>query len=297
MMSRKGDEQGRGKGRGEREGARGAAHGEGTARGGEGGMEGAGEVYVITPEAARGIDRLCIERFGLPSLVLMENAARHLCDVTLEALEDLEDPLVVIFCGPGNNGGDGLAAARHLDNAGVRVAVILSGEGSGLRGDAAVQYRVVKEMGVLLRTAGEDVSAAVAAVLEEHGPCDVAIDAVMGTGLSRNVDGVLRGMVEQINLLGKSGTAVIAVDVPSGLDATTGEPKGVAVKADVTVTFVGLKPGLSTLAAQAYVGDVVVADIGAPRELVRKLGTRLPTGDHAEVEGKAGEEEDGPRRR
>lgn len=239
-----------------------------------------GTVYMLTAEAARGIDRLCAERYGLPGLVLMENAAVHLCDVVLGAVEPMADPLVVIFCGPGNNAGDGLALARHLDNASVRVVIVCASDPAQLRGDASVQHRIVKEMGIELRTASGDGAAVVASIVEENGPIDVAVDALLGTGLARSVDGVLKGLIEQINQLRKAAAVVVAVDIPSGLDATSGEPRGAAVQADITVTFVGLKPGLSTLAAQAYVGDVIVADIGAPRELVEKLGTPLSINSH-----------------
>lgn len=226
-------------------------------------------VYMLSREAARELDRLASEQYMIPSIVLMENASRHVAEVAYGLVREGDEPSVTVFCGPGNNGGDGLAAARHLHNAGSKVRVVLAAAADRYSGDAAANLRIVERMGIQV---GQGESAA-------PGPDDapaVIVDALLGTGLKAQVSGVMAGLIERLNQLGRMGSKVVAVDVPSGLDADSGEVMGTAVRADVTVTFAGPKPGLCTLAAQPFVGDLLVADIGAPRELVERLGTAIP---------------------
>jgi NAD(P)H-hydrate epimerase len=240
-------------------------------------------VYVLSASACGSIDRLAVERYGVPSVVLMENASRHATDVALEMLERERDPAAIVFAGPGNNGGDGLAMARHLHNARVRVGVVLAAPPERYRGDAGVQLGIVSRMGVPTVDAsagGEQARRAVSGLLERVCPSGpgLVVDALLGTGISGPAREPLRGLILMVNDLPMGPglrSAVLSVDVPSGLDADTGAPLGDAVEADATVTFVGLKPGFLTLEAQPYVGEVVVADIGAPRELVEELGKRL----------------------
>lgn len=223
----------------------------------------------------RTIDRLASEEFGLPSIVLMENAAIHGADVALDLLEG-RDRRALVVCGPGNNGGDGLAIARHLANQGVEATVILSAARDQYSGDALVNLRIAEKMGIEVLVADPaDAGVTVRAALRRAGPPGLVIDALLGTGLDRPVREPLVSLFAAINELGKSGVPVLAVDIPSGLDCDTGEPLGSAVRATVTVTFVGLKKGFLSLAAQPYVGEVVVADIGVPRVLVERLGTTL----------------------
>jgi hydroxyethylthiazole kinase-like uncharacterized protein yjeF len=241
------------------------------------------EVLVLTREAVREVDRRATADYGIPSVVLMENAALHLAEVVLDVCES-DGPRVLILCGPGNNGGDGLAAARHLHNDGVRVEIVLSGPGSRLNGDAATNLAIDRAMGLPIREAsetnpGEAVHAAVAAM----GGTDVVVDALLGTGLTRTVTGPTAALIAEVNRLGSEGATVVAADLPSGLDCDSGEPLGAAVRADTTVSFAGLKAGFVRLPAQEYIGDVVVADIGAPRELIEQLGRRLE--DHEPHEG------------
>jgi len=248
-------------------------------------------LYVLSRDAARRLDEAASQEFLVPSILLMENAARHVADVALELVEDVDRPGALIVCGPGNNGGDGLAAARHLHNAGLHVGLLLAGPASACAGDPGVQLAIVSRMG--LRPAEMDLrdpAASLARACEALPRLDLIVDAVLGTGLQRPVIEPLASLLEAMNRRAgprsdarrASGDApsarMLAVDVPSGLDADTGEPLGVAVAADVTVTFVGIKPGFLRLESQAWVGEVVVADIGAPRELVERFGTRINPG-------------------
>lgn len=239
-----------------------------------------GRFFVFTREAVRALDRACIDEAGLPGLILMENAARAVADECLEAL-DIRDGLVLIICGGGNNGGDGLAAARLLDNAGVRTRIALLAPDDRLSPDAAVHARVARSTGLGI----DDVHAHAdgpAAGLDEiagrEGEPDLIVDAILGTGADRPLDERMRSVVSWINRRALNGAFVVAVDVPTGLDCDTGEPltpgagDGGVVRADVTVTLAGLKEGLLREEASGYVGEVVVGDIGAPRSLMERFG-------------------------
>jgi NAD(P)H-hydrate epimerase len=239
---------------------------------------------MLSRDAAREVDRLARERYGIPSICLMENAARALAEVVLDELRDDPAPGVLLFCGPGNNGGDGFAAARHLHNAGVRVCVI-GGAGMGsTTPDARCNLETARRMGLSIVVAAPDrVPSALAEGTTNAGQVRLVVDALFGTGLTSPIDGLHAELVDAINVLHATGVRVIAADVPSGLDAQdgrvlSGTAPGARVRcvgADVTVTFAGLKPGLCELEAQEFVGDVVVVDIGVPLELLEELGTRL----------------------
>lgn len=220
-------------------------------------------VYELTVNAVRDLDRRATEQFGIPGLVLMENAARGLRERALELLALAREPTVVIACGPGNNGGDGLALARHLANFGVDTTVVLAADASAVRGEAGVQLGIVRRMSIPLRTPAQTAGLTPGLV----------VDALFGTGLSRPVTGDSGTLIAWIGLARKAGSLVLSVDVPSGLNADTGEPLGRScVGADRTVTLGAMKPGLSRLEAQPFVGEVVVADIGVPVSLLAELG-------------------------
>jgi NAD(P)H-hydrate epimerase len=231
-----------------------------------------GEVRVFTRASVREVDRLAGAEFGIPSIVLMENAALHLADVVLDVADETG---VLIVCGPGNNGGDGLAAARHLANAGVEVRIVLSGPAERYKGDAAINLAIAQKMRLPIEVADAKDPAATLRGAARPG---VVIDALLGTGAEKPVEQPMAMVIRAVNDLARGGVPIVAADLPSGMDCDTGEPLGIAVRATTTVSFVGLKEGFLRLAAQAYLGDVVVADIGAPAELVRRLGR--PLADH-----------------
>ncbi|MBK7404857.1 MAG: NAD(P)H-hydrate epimerase [Phycisphaerales bacterium] len=251
--------------------------------------------WVLSRDAVRRIDRLAAERFGLPTIVLMENAAIGLRGRALARLRADGLQSAVIVAGPGNNGGDGLALARHLHNAGWPVRVLMTTDPGAIGGDAGVQVGVVRAMGIgmdrLDRAGGAE---ALELALRER---TLVVDALLGTGLRDAARGVVRDVILQINRR-EAGARVLAVDVPSGLDCDTGEPAGggEAVEADETVTFVGLKPGFLRLAAQRWTGDVTVVGIGVPRELIESLGQPAADSRRGPVgsERTAGEPGQGP---
>lgn len=214
---------------------------------------------VLTPAQCREIDRLAAERYAMPTVVLMENAARGLADAT--AARTPANGSVLVFTGPGNNGGDGLAAARHLHNRGFKIEIRLLGDPDALPQDAATNLRIARAMDLPILTDS-------AALLRPSAPPDAVIDALLGTGLSRPVAGSLLEAIRMINRLGDAGSTVIAADIPSGLDGDTGEPRPDAVRAHATATFAARKTGLVAPGARDFVGQVEVVDIGVPRGLL-----------------------------
>lgn len=237
-----------------------------------------GGVFVLTREQLRELDTLAEREFGIPSIVLMENAAIHAADLALETLGEIADCRVLIVCGPGKNGGDGLAVARHLHNASIDVRVVMCGEVGAMPRDAATNAEIVRRMGLAYEHANEQtLGDAVERATSEFAP-DMVIDALMGTGLSRPLAGGFAAAVEAMNAAGDRGVPILSLDCPSGMDVNTGGCEGPCVRANLTVTFAGLKPGFLSLEAQEYLGEVVVGDIGAPRELLARLGARLVSG-------------------
>jgi NAD(P)H-hydrate epimerase len=217
---------------------------------------------VLTREQARQVDTAAIQRLGLPGLLLMENAARGV-------IEELTTRLgshgrVLILCGPGNNGGDGLAIARLLASAGIDGTVYLVRAGKDLTDDAN------QNLGFLLASGrtvleGETVNSW-EQVFDELTDNDWILDCLLGTGARGGPRPPFLAIIKAIN---ESSAQVLAVDVPSGLDCDTGLVEGVCINADATVTFVGMKRGFLQPSARKFTGDVVVAHIGIPLAWVR----------------------------
>ena len=225
--------------------------------------------FPVTREQIREIDRRAIEDFGIKGLILMENAGRACAQEAEEMLAGTGGKEVAVFCGPGNNGGDGFVIARHLSNRGAAVHAYLLGSVDRLlrgAGDAAVNLEIVLNMDIPL-TETPDPGAAAAAV-EQCNAADLIVDAMLGTGLSGQVREPFLSAIGALNRLKRP---VLAVDVPSGLDCNTGTPLGAAVRADRTVTFVLSKKGFLQPEAAEYTGRVVVADISVPRRLIEQL--------------------------
>ncbi len=195
-------------------------------------------MYVLDRDSVRAVDRAARAQYGIPGIVLMENAARALA-VESHAMVRAANGAVVIVCGSGNNGGDGWALARHLHNAGSQVTIAPLGaprEG----GNAAVNCRICRHMN-LHEIAPDELPAHLA-------DCDLVVDAIFGTGLDRPVTGAAATVIETIN---GAGRPVLAVDVPSGLDCDTGQPMGSTIRAARTVTFVARKPAMIVESAGA----------------------------------------------
>jgi NAD(P)H-hydrate epimerase len=220
---------------------------------------------MLSREEVRALDRRAIEEWGLPGVVLMENAGRGTAELLL-ALG--AQGRVVVCCGKGNNGGDGFVIARHLDNRGVPVRVLLFARPEDLHGDAAVNYRVLARAGVPLAVhAGPAVPEG--EVRQELAAAEWVVDALFGTGLASAVRPPFDRVIALIN---ESRARVLAVDLPSGLDCDTGEPLGPTVRAEHTATMVAWKKGFASPAARPWLGEVHVIDIGVPRRLLAEAG-------------------------
>jgi NAD(P)H-hydrate epimerase len=222
----------------------------------------------LTRSQVREVDRRAIEEYGIPGIVLMENAGRNAA-VLIQGWTRARGP-VAIVCGRGNNGGDGFVIARHLFNAGIHVELFLACDPHQLAGDAATNERIAEKMALPRRLfdSPERIEDGAAALAQ----ASVIVDAALGTGFSGRVRSPLDRAIEAVNTAASaSGALVVAVDLPSGLDCDTGAPSNVTVRAAHTITFVARKAGFAAPAAAAYTGQVHVADIGAPRTLVQEI--------------------------
>ncbi len=219
---------------------------------------------ILTREQVRELDRRAIEEFGVPGVVLMENAGRGMA----ELLRSLGiNGLVVICCGKGNNGGDGFVIARHLDNVGVRVRVLLFGDPAQLSGDAAINHRIVAASGIPMEVfAGPVLDEE--RLLRQLADADWIVDALFGSGLRGAIQPPFDRIIAAIN---SAAGRVFAVDIPSGLDCDTGKPLGIAVRAHHTGTVAAMKKGFQELSAAAWLGQVHLIDMGAPRALLAQL--------------------------
>lgn len=218
-------------------------------------------VELLTCAETAEADRLAIAA-GTPGIVLMERAGAAIADASRQILVSTGGKAVAVLCGPGNNGGDGFVAARLLRQMGYGVSAGLLGVPGQLTGDAALAAAA---------WTGKTGSAA----LLDLGGADLVIDALFGAGLSRDLDGRARAIVERLNAWRAStGKPVLAVDVPSGLDGDTGAVRGVAVTADTTVTFFRLKPGHVLLPGRQLCGGIVLADIGIAPAVLESIAPR-----------------------
>lgn len=220
---------------------------------------------AVTAGQMREIDRATIEDYGFPGCVLMENAGRAVADAAVELLPPGGRALVL--AGKGNNGGDGFVAARHLTERGYETAIALVGDISQVRGDAGLNLKHARAFGISISENPDD-----AAILDLLEHADVVIDALLGTGLSGAVSG---RMAEVLGLLSGYQGPIVAVDVPSGLDADTGALLGPVPRAEITVTFGLPKQGLYLHPGRASCGRIRVAPIGLAPEAV--CGATPPT--------------------
>lgn len=216
----------------------------------------------ITPKKMKEIDLAASRVFGIPSLILMENAGRGLAEVAAGMLSGKEKRVVCV-CGKGNNGGDGFVCARHLVNKGLEVSVFLIGESEQLKGDAQLNFSILEKMEVSVeKIITKDDLKKLEGFLKKT---DLVIDAIFGIGVSGSVKDPYCQIIKAINASKKK---VLAVDLPSGLDATEGFLLGSCIKADITVTFVAPKTGLVKNQGPEFCGEVIIVDISAPKQLL-----------------------------
>lgn len=244
------------------------------------------EVFVFTREQARALDAAALSELGLPGIVLMENAGISLARTAMDLVARRGLRRVAICCGRGNNGGDGLAMARHLVIRGVDPLVLTVAIPEAYTGDAGINMKAVEASGITLidPVLAMSPQAALETLLEsregglnfDEARHVLIVDALLGTGLDRAPVFPYDRVIGWMNAMRGRGATVLAVDVPSGLDCDTGLPLGQAcVSADVTLTLAGPKVGLLQPDAAAYTGQLVIGDIGVPPSLLRKFGKPL----------------------
>jgi len=220
---------------------------------------------ILTAKQIREIDRLSSEQFGIPSILLMENAGMRVVEALEQRFEDLEDRTIGILCGKGNNGGDGFVVARQLIQKGTYPIIFLLGREEDVTGDAKTNLEILKAIGfppTVISDSEEWYEEKV-----ELLDVDIIVDALLGTGLTRPVSGLYGEVIESIRD-DFPRAEIISIDVPSGLPADSAHPIGPAVEADATITFTSLKPCLVLSPNHEYAGDVILADIGNPAELL-----------------------------
>ena len=210
---------------------------------------------VLTAGQARALDRKAKDKFGISTLLLMENAGRCVSEEALKTLHHLKGR-VAIFCGTGNNGGDGFCAGRHLLVAGIKPDIFLTGRIRDVKNEAGVNLDILLRLKQKITQIDFGKINLLKKAVDRYS---LIIDALLGVGIKGQVRAVYQDLIGVINA---SKAYVLSVDIPSGLDATSGKILGACIKADKTVTFVAKKRGMLSGQGKAYCGKVLVRDIG-----------------------------------
>ncbi|MEN3003895.1 NAD(P)H-hydrate dehydratase [Dehalobacterium formicoaceticum] len=219
---------------------------------------------LVTAEEMRQLDHAAINDYEIPGIVLMENAGTALMSVIREQFpESLNRGRILIFAGKGNNGGDGLVIARHLANAGCDVKVFLLCKPEELQGDALINWNIIRKMNLRyqLITTDRDLNLVKVGLMYT----ELIIDGIFGTGFKGQAQGTVARLIDLVN---ESGKPVLAIDLPSGMEADTGRVKGPCIQAQVTVTMGLPKIGMVLDPAAKFVGKLITADISFPYELI-----------------------------
>ncbi len=242
---------------------------------------------VLTADQMRTVDRLTTERYGIPSIVLMENAAHAVARVITEKLGgSVKGKSILILCGKGNNGGDGAALGWKLALAGAGVEIILFGKVVDTKGDARFNFDAASREVDWLREI-ESVDVWDEWFSNSWQDWDLVVDAVFGTGLNRPMDVWLGNVIHYININNEGPhqipRTVVSIDIPSGLDSNTGELIGECFQADFTVTFTRPKPANVLAPASSFGGELLVEDIGSPYELISEFESQLFVTEPADI--------------
>ncbi|MGH9349619.1 MAG: NAD(P)H-hydrate dehydratase [Vicinamibacterales bacterium] len=224
---------------------------------------------ILTAAQMREADRCTIEEIGIPSLVLMENAGRQVVSAMEAGYEGRLDGRVAVLCGRGNNGGDGFVVARTLLQRGVDCAVFVIGRVADVRGDARTNLDILGRLGVAVVEVNDEQTWELH--FSEISQCTLVVDAIVGTGLKSPLAGMLETVVADVNA---SGIPVVAIDLPSGLSADTPQLIGDCIDASMTVTLAAPKLPLVLPPGDARAGDVVIADIGIPGDVIEAVDGR-----------------------
>jgi NAD(P)H-hydrate epimerase len=229
-------------------------------------------MILVTAREMQEMDRQAIEAHGIPGLELMENAGRGATDVLLDQFAGRIKSGVGIVCGKGNNGGDGFVIARYLADRRIDVTVYLLAAAAKVKGDAAANLKRLAPLEIpVIEIPDEDSFSRVKSDLSRF---DLLVDAILGTGLTSDVRGYFKTVIDFINILNRSGIPVFAVDIPSGLNSDTGQPCGSCVRAQGTATFALAKIGHYSYPGADYTGKLEIIDIGIPDAVVEAVGPK-----------------------
>jgi hydroxyethylthiazole kinase-like uncharacterized protein yjeF len=230
------------------------------------------EMILVTAAEMQEMDRQAIETHGIPGLELMENAGRSAADVLLDQFAGTIKTGVGIICGKGNNGGDGFVIARYLAVRRIDVKVYLLAKATKVKGDAAANLKRLAALKVpVIEIPDED---SFLKIKSDFRRFDLLVDAIFGTGLTSDVRGFFKTVINFINTLNRSGIPVFAVDIPSGLNSDTGQPCGTCIRAQATATFALAKIGHYTYPGVDYTGKLEIIDIGIPAPVVEAVGPK-----------------------
>ena len=219
-----------------------------------------GEFAVMDRQTVRDFDAWAINEMGISGAVLMENAAKNCTQIILEHFSDEIKEGVCIFCGGGNNGGDGFVIARQLFNQGVSVKLILCADPAKIKGDAKINFGICQKMGLSITKVDIASAELIREVEDALAGCGLLVDALLGTGLQNELTSSMALLISCIN---SHNIPIVAVDIPSGLDCDKGLPLPVSIEAAATITFVAIKKGfIENPDACKATERVFVADIG-----------------------------------
>ena len=218
---------------------------------------------ILNAAQMREADRFTIEDIGIPSLVLMENAGRQVVAAMEAAYESRLNGRVAVLCGRGNNGGDGFVVARTLLQRGIDTAVFVVGSLTDVRGDAKTNLEILGRLGVTVVEIGDEQTWELH--FSEIAQCTLIVDAIFGTGLKTALGGMMETVVADVNA---SSIPIVSIDLPSGLSADTPQVIGDCIDASMTVTLAAPKLPLVLPPGEAHAGDVVIADIGIPHDVI-----------------------------
>lgn len=220
-------------------------------------------MYVAKAENMRNIDKRAIEKYKIPGIVLMENAAW----AVVKRIQNKNANKITVVCGLGNNGGDGFAIARLLYINGYDVALYFWGDSSLIKGDAKINYDILVNMGIVIKNNLQEFE-------NDIMYSCLVVDALFGTGLNKKVEGVYGEVIDIINRYSKY---TISVDIPSGIDTDTGLKLGHAVLANETVTFGTVKLGLLINDGREHSGDIIIDNISIPKSCIYEEGLNITT--------------------
>src|SRR5918996_3519039 len=218
---------------------------------------------ILNADQMREADRYTIEDIGIPSLVLMENAGRQVVAAIEAAYEARLDGRVAVLSGRGNNGGDGFVVARTLLQRGIDTSVFVIGAVADVRGDARTNLDILGRLGVTVVEVGDEQTWELH--FSEVSQCTLIVDAIFGTGLKTALGGMMETVVADVNA---SGIPIVSIDLPSGLSADTPHVIGDCIDASMTVTLAAPKLPLVLPPGEVHAGDVVIADIGIPIDVM-----------------------------